>query len=296
MKRILVTGAKGRVGRCVARRLCAESVELRVLRRAPPAPDEVHVGEVVIGDFSNETQMALAFGSMDAVFMYAPDASASDAVFRAARQAGVRQVVLLSSAAVTRVPPGVNPIAERHRIAENAAQAAGMNWTFIRPDSMASNCLQWTRSIREERRVYVPYPGSMRCAVHEDDIALLAVQCLLSERYSARTVEVTGGEVLRIHEQVQCIASHLGTRIECVTVSEQDALHRMQAANQALSLPAARRLLDYLKKSVTVAPRISDEFSQFTGRASRSFGDWVRDNIDHFLPCPGAGTNDKVSG
>jgi uncharacterized protein YbjT (DUF2867 family) len=190
----------------------------------------------------------------------------------------------------------VNPIAERHRAAEKALQATGMDWNFIRPDSMASNCLQWSRTIREEQRVYAPYPDAMRCAVHEDDIALLAVHCLLSERYLARTIEVTGREVLRVRDQVQCIASHLGTPLECVTVSRQEALQRMRAANHAMPLQAAQRLLDYLKKSVTEAPNISDEFTRATGCALRGFSDWVSDNIDHFRSDRGAVTKVKVSG
>lgn len=282
MKKILVTGAGGRVGRHVARRLAGENVALRLLFRSTPAHAALANGEIVMGSYNEPAQMAKAFKSVDAIFMYAPDAQASHAVFHAAREAGVRQVVLVSSASVTKAPPGANPIAERHRIAEAAAQAAGLDWTFIRPDTMASNCLQWAPSIRDERRVYTPYPESMRSAVHEDDIALLAVESLLGAEHIGRAFEVTGAELLRIREQVHCIAAHLGSAVECVPISHEEAVQRMATAETGLSPQAAARVLEYLKKSVTVPPRITDDYARATGRVPRSFSEWVGDNVGCF--------------
>lgn len=282
MRKILVTGAAGRVGRHVVRRLVGENVALRLLLRSPPAQTDGASGEVVVGDYNDAAQMAKACNRVDAVFMYAPNTQASSAVFRALREAGVRQVVLLSSASVSKAPPGANPIAERHRAAETAAQAAQLDWTFIRPDTMASNCLQWAASIRDEGRVYTPYPESMRNPLHEDDIALLAVASLLSGEHSGRAFDVTGSALLRVSDQVDAIATELGRTLECVRISHAQALARMAATSPGLSDQAAARLLDYLQKSVTVAPRITDDFARATGHAPRTFSEWARDNIDQF--------------
>lgn len=216
--------------------------------------------------------------------MYAPQTEASPAVFAAARSANVRQVVLLSSASVVKAPPGQNPIAERHRAAERAMQQAGLACTFIRPDTMASNCLQWAASIRDEGRVCTAYPDALRNPVHEDDLALLAVQSLLSQAHRGGTYYVTGPAVLSIREQVRTIAELCGRAVECVELSEREALAHMQAATPGLTPVAMQRLLDYLRKSVHVPPPISDEFFLATGMAPRNFADWVRDNLQAFAP------------
>lgn len=286
MRKILVTGAAGRVGRQVVRRLAGENVALRLLLRSPPEQAGVASGEVVVGDHNDAEQMAKACNTVDAVFMYAPETQCSRAVFQAMREAGVRQVVLLSSASVIKAPPGANPIAERHRAAEAAAQAAQLDWTFIRPDTMASNCLQWAAAIRDEGRVYAPYPESMRNPLHEDDIALLAVASLLNGEHSGRAFEVTGSALLRVSDQVDAIARELGRTLECVSISHVEALARMAASNPSQSGQAAARLLDYLKKSVAVAPRITDDFARATGLAPRTFSAWVRDNVDRFKSTP----------
>jgi uncharacterized protein YbjT (DUF2867 family) len=283
MKRILVTGASGRVGRHIARRLARENVDLRLGFSSPQGLKTNPEVWSMLGNYNDAGQMAKVFSSIDAAFLYAPEVHASKAVFNAARQAGVRQVVLLSSASVIKAPPGTNPIAERHRAAENAAIEAGLDWTFIRPDTMASNCLQWAAGIRAEGRVYTPYPESMRSAVHEDDIALLAVSSLIGSQYLGRAFYLTGDRLLTIRAQVQIIAEQLGQDVQCVQISPDEALQRM-TANQIQSPQAAARILDYLKKSVTVPPGITDDFEQATGCAPKSFDQWVEDNLDHFRP------------
>jgi uncharacterized protein YbjT (DUF2867 family) len=281
MKRILVTGAAGRVGRSIVRRLARENVDVRLTVSSPQELATMPIDGAMLGNYNDSEQMLKAFSSIDAAFVYAPDVHASEALFNAARRAGVRQVVLLSSASVSKAPPGENPIAERHRAAENAARTAGLDWTFIRPDTLASNCLQWAPGIRAEQRVYTPYPESKRSAVHEDDIAMLAVSSLLGTENVGRVFEITGGHLLSIRDQVNTIAVHLGMPVECVQISHEEAVQRM-TANPAQSPQAAARILDYLKKSVTVPPRITDDFERATGCAPRNFSEWVADHRAEF--------------
>ncbi len=282
MKKILVTGAAGRIGANVVRRLADESVALRLFFRSKPTAPLPSNAEAFVGDYNDPVQMVTMFETVDSVFMYAPQADVSNAVFKAAAAAGVRHVTLLSTAAVSRVPPGVNPIVERHRVAEDAARAAGLRCTLLRPDTMASNCLQWVQTIRAECRVYTAYPESMRNPVHEDDIALLAVESLLGAGLRDCQFEITGPACITIREQVATIAARLGVKLDCVTISTEEALVRMAAPPTGLSPESAGRLLDYQKKSITVAPPIADDFKKATGRAPRPFDAWVEDNISYF--------------
>ena len=286
MGKILVAAAAGKVGLRVAQRLAAQHSPLRLLvRHAPQAPTLAGAtAEVVAGDFDAPGQMAQAFRGIDAAFMYAPQAAASQEVFRAARAAGVRRIVLLSSASVTKAPPGANPIAERHRAAERAVQAAGLEWAFIRPDTMASNCLQWAADIREQGCIYTAHPDSLRNPVHEDDLALLAERALLSGELAGEAFYATGPEVLSIRDQVQTIATLSGREVRCVELTEAQALARMLAANPSMEPAAAQRLLDYLRKSLTVRPPVSADLRSATNVMPRSFADWVHDNLEAFMP------------
>lgn len=282
MQKILVTGAAGRVGRHIARRLSQEkNVALRLTySRATPRAPLPHA-EAMVANYHEPEQMRAAFHAIDAAFVYAPEMQASHAVFNAAREAGVKKIVLLSSASVSKAPAGANPIAERHRAAENAIRSAGLDWTFIRPDTLASNCLQWAANIRAQGRVYTAYPESLRSALHEDDLALLAVASLLGSQHVGSVLEITGSQLLSIREQVETIAAQLGSAVQCVQIAHEEALQRMQA-DTALAPQSAARLLDYQKKSVTTPPRLTDVFEQATGCAPRSFSAWVADNLADF--------------
>ncbi len=283
MRPILVIGAAGRVGRCITHRLAAEHRPVRLLlhrggQASLPGPGQ----EALCGDFNDAACVRRACEGVEVAFAYAPRADASEAVFGAMSDAGVRRVVVLSSSSVTKAPPGANPIAERHRIAEVAVRAAGLQWTFIRPDTMASNCLQWVQDIRREGRVYAPYPDSMRNPVHEDDIARLAVLALVSGTLLGRALYITGPEILSIRQQAHVIADAIGRPLECVQTSAQEALDRMLAADPGMSPDAARRLLEYLRRTQTARPQISTEFETVTGTAPKTFAQWVGDNLEAF--------------
>ena len=107
--KVLVAGAAGRVGLGVARRLALDGADLRLLVHTPTALNLPPDQDVVTANFNDAACMADVFFGVDAAFMYAPDPTSSKAVFRAAKSAGVRKVVLLSSASVFKAPPGANP-------------------------------------------------------------------------------------------------------------------------------------------------------------------------------------------
>src|SRR6266516_6823303 len=100
----VVFGARGNVGRHVAAGLRAAGVPVRATSRNPdPAQPEV-----VAADLDRPETLAAALTGAERVFLYARPLGI-DGFVTAARSAGVRHVVLLSSAAVLSADVEHNP-------------------------------------------------------------------------------------------------------------------------------------------------------------------------------------------
>src|SRR5213078_483309 len=104
------------------------------------------------------------------MFLYALGGT-GPSVAAAAKAAGVRQVVFLSSMAVVTDGARTNAIGRLHAEIEDAVRDAGLRWTFLRPGAFATNALGWAPQIRATGMVRSPHPGAVRTSIHEADIA-----------------------------------------------------------------------------------------------------------------------------
>ncbi len=289
MARLLVTGATGRIGRRVAAHLAREGAELRLLVRDPSQAPPVPGAHCVPGDFGDLAAMAQAFEGVQTAFLYTP-ARPDPRLLRLAADQGVAHVVLLSSASVGKVgADDPNPVAARHRMAEQAVRDAGLRWTFLRPDVLAANCLQWAEAIRTERRVRVPYPESLRNPIHEDDVALATALAMREpERWHGRVLTLTGPACLTLRQQVEAIGQAIGTALECVPISPEEALQAMTSGHPPMPAEVARRLIEYMRKTTVQPPEVTRDFSDAVGRPARPFADWAKDHAGDFLPLQAA--------
>lgn len=281
MPRFLVTGATGRIGRRLAVHLASQPGGLRLLVRDRSRIPVLPYTDCVQGDYDDLNTMAAAFEGVQVAFLYTPAHPYPKLIQLAVKQ-GVQHVVLLSSASVTKVSATDNPVARRHRQAEEAVWDGGLAWTFLRPDTLASNCLSWASSIRTERCVYVPFPESQRNPIHEDDVALVAAHAMVSGQLMGRALFLTGPGCQTIAQQVELIGQAIGTTLTCVQIDTEQAVLAMSTGPSAVPLDVARRLVEYMRKTTTTAPDISPDFELAMGRAPRPFADWVADHIADF--------------
>src|SRR4029453_10114373 len=145
MKRILVTGATGNIGRQVVAQLGATDCRIRALS---PNPKSAHLpddAEVVRGDLAAPETLDECLDGVDAVFLVwlAPFAAVPAALERIAAPAG--RIVLLTSPHRTAHPFFQQPNALRavHAGLERLIESSGMRWTFLRPGAFAINSLAW---------------------------------------------------------------------------------------------------------------------------------------------------------
>src|SRR5277367_522945 len=226
MKRMLVIGATGNVGRQVVSQLIAAQVGVRALTRNPESaslPDQV---EVFCGDLTVPESLDRALEDVDAVFLVwvAPRTAVAPAIARIAKYVG--RVVLLSAPHRTPHPffqqpnPGATLLAEIERTIENS----GMQRTFLRPGMFAGNALRWwAPQIRAGDVVRWPYADAPTAPIDERDIAAVAVRVLCEEGHGGKDYVLTGPESLSQLEQVKIIGDAIGRRLRYEEMSADEA-------------------------------------------------------------------------
>jgi uncharacterized protein YbjT (DUF2867 family) len=272
---ILVTGATGNVGRQVVRQLVEAGQPVRALTRDPDGADLPAGVEVVRGDLTRPESLPVALDGVERAYLF-PVPDAVQGFLELARDAGVRRIVVLSSAAAS----SPNGIGSRHLVVERAVEATDVEWTHVRPGAFAVNALwQWGASIRAEGVVRAPYGDAAVAPIHEADIAAVATTALLHAGHSGQRYELSGPESLTYREQVDVLARAIGRDIEFIELSPEQAREQMirnvpeRVVDALLGLWA-----DAVGRSAPVSPVVE----QVTGRPARTFAQWAADHADQF--------------
>src|SRR5690242_8985194 len=129
---IVVSGATGRLGGRVARRL---GVELRLLVRDPARAPQVPGAEVAVAAYDDRKALRSALRGADTVLMVSaaetPGRVAQHRNFvDAAASAGVRHLVYTSFAGAS--PQATFTLARDHWATEQHIRNSGLEWTFLR--------------------------------------------------------------------------------------------------------------------------------------------------------------------
>ncbi|MEU7608238.1 NAD(P)H-binding protein [Micromonospora sp. NPDC049204] len=272
---ILVTGAGGRIGATVLRQLYEQGRPVRAAGRTQPADLPGGV-EWVDLDLAAPTSAARAVAGVEQIFLYARPEGAEQ-LLKAAADAGLRHIVLLSSLAIDHDADQPGPIALQHLLVERAIEAAGIGATVLRPGAFASNALQWAAQIRAEGRVALPYPGTYSEPVHPDDLAEVAVRAFDDGRAGA-VHRITGPQSLSAREQVRAIAAATNRPIE---VREIDPQRYAQQLSAHVPATFVRSLLDYQRERDGQPGPVYD-VAALLGRPARPFATWAAENAASF--------------
>jgi uncharacterized protein YbjT (DUF2867 family) len=274
----VVFGARGNVGRHVAAGLQAAGERVRVTSRNPATAGFPSQVQVAAADLEEPGTLPAALAGAENVFLYAKPAGIRGFV-EAAQAAGIRHVVLLSSAAVVNADAEHNPIARQHRAVELAIEQSGIDWTFIRPGMFATNIRWWTESIRTANTVRIPYPDAQTAPVHEKDMAALAVPALTEPGHGHQAYAIYGPESLTLRRQVEQIGDAAGREIRLEVISREQA-----QAELGKTMPpiGAEAILRAWEAGNGIPARTSVIVEKITGRPGRTFAQWAADHADDF--------------
>jgi len=282
---VLVTGARGNIGRRVVSRLHAAGHRVRATARdlstltVPEGVATVGLDLNAAEGFEGFEGFEAAVNDVDAVFLYATRGSAA-AFLRAARDAGVRHVVFLSSPAAYEAAEYRGPIGRIHRAAEAAVAESGLDYTILYPSWLATNAHRdWGAAIRAGQPVELPYPAAQCVPVHPDDVAEAAVDLLLNDTYRSRMQILTGPESMRLDEAVATIGDVLGRTIPVREISREDALARREPW---LAAEILESLLDSAAAAVGRPAPITNTVERITGHSARPLREWVAENRAEF--------------
>jgi len=279
---ILVTGATGHVGRVVVERLLGAGETVRALTRRPETARLPEKVEVVAGDLTDVGALpAGLFDGVERMYLFPVPETAADVTARAAA-AGVRRVVTLSALAAEMDGPGGqgdNPLGDRHLAVERAVEAAGVEWTHLRPGPFCVNALAWAPSIRAEGVVRAAYGASEQAPIHEADIAEVAVAALLEDGHAGQAYALSGPESLTQTARVAAIGAALGREIRFVEQTPEEARATMVTQ---MPEPVADMMLGYMASTVGTPAPVFPAVERVLGHPGRTFARWAADHVADF--------------
>ncbi|MBC6459533.1 NAD(P)H-binding protein [Actinomadura sp. HBU206391] len=275
---VVITGATGNVGGNVVAGLLERGVPVRVTSRDPGGAVFPAGVEVARADLTEPESLRAALVGAERVFLY-PRTQDPDALVAVLPEAGVEHVVLLSASSAAEEEDAEDDFNRGGylRGIERRLAASGLTYTFLRPDTFASNASVWRDTIKDSGTVPLPYPDSVQVPIHEKDIADVAVVALTTDRLNNAAPVLTGPERITLREQVAAIGAAIGRELTVVEQTEAEAREFFAPFRPPRFVDG---VLSALRASVGATPEISPEVEKITGDPGRTFARWAVDHAD----------------
>lgn len=271
---ILVTGARGNIGARLILALTNAGQHVRATARDLTAPGLPAGIETVELDLTDPAGAEKALSGVESVFLY-PARGGIDGFLHAAREAGVRYVVLLSSPASFEAHEHDQHIGLIHRAIERSLEDSGLPHTLLYPSWLATNAARdWAPDIRATGTVRLAFPDAQFTPIHLDDVAEVAANLLTRNDQRARIQVLTGPESLRLREIVAILSEELGCGpIPIETLTRQQAL---DARPPWMPGPVLEALLDAEAAAADVTAPVNNAVERITGHPARTFRAWAQ--------------------
>jgi uncharacterized protein YbjT (DUF2867 family) len=228
MKRILVAGATGYLGRFVALELERRGHFVRALARSPGKLDDLRdsLDEIVQAEVTRPESLGHVCDEVDVVFSSIGITKQKDKLtFRdvdyqgnrnlleVAKRAGVEKFVYVS------VFNGPNllhlEIVKAHEDFVDVLKASGIDYAVLRPTGYFSDMTEFLR-MASKGRVYLIGRGDNRVnPIHGADLAVSCADAVTGER---KEIDVGGPEILTYREIAELAFRSLGTRPRITSV------------------------------------------------------------------------------
>ena len=188
----VVLGASGNTGHIVANNLLARQQKVRVVGRnaAHLQPHAAQGAEIFIGDVTDASALTKAFHQADSAYVMIPpnvtsddplayEERVSDAIVAAVKNAGVKNVVALSSIGADK-PKGTGPVIGLHNLEQKLNQIDSANVLHLRAGYFMENTLPQASVIRMAGSMVGPIRPDLKLPmIASRDIGAAAADALL---------------------------------------------------------------------------------------------------------------------
>ena len=271
--RILVTGGTGKTGRRLVAELDRRGVPCTIGCRHPGSDERaVHF------DWARPATWAAALEGIEAAYLVAPTdvgdpAPLMTAFVGAATRSGVRRFVLLSASIVDAGGP-VMGVVHRH------LSESSLEWTVLRPTWFMENFTEASHAdtIRSERCIYSATGDGRVPFISADDIAWGAAVALTAASPRNDDYVLTGTQALSYDTVAEMISAALGEPVRHVHLTFDEQVQRLCDAGLELWHAQTLALTD-LVVAEGAEDRITPGYTELTGRAARSFEDFVASGV-----------------
>lgn len=277
---ILVTGASGHIGRELVPQLLTAGEHVHVLVRDPKKVAHLDERvERVIGDLNKPESLATAMQGVDKVFLVTFETKQDVEVIKAAKQAGVSQIVKLSSLEAT---DHEIQIGKWHFEREEIIRASGLGYTFLRPGMFMTNLAEWWGdSIKAQGAVYFPGGKGKVAPIDPHDVAAVATKVLTEPGHNGQAYELTGDELLSMGEMVQVIGKALGKPLTYQNIPSLGArIFLLKNGMDKKLVNALMEMMAYLRANKGAV--VTETTAQILGYRPRKFEAWCQAHINAF--------------
>ncbi len=220
----VVLGASGNTGHVVAQNLLARGQKVRVVGRnaAHLQPLAAEGAEIFIGDATDASALTKAFYQADSAYVMIPpnhtsndfrafQDRVSDAIAAAVRNAGVKNVVSLSSFGAEK-PSGTGPVVGLHNLEQKLNQIDGANVLHLRAGYFMENTLPQAGAIRMLGTAAGPVSANLKLPmIATRDIGAAAADALVHLAFRGKqTQELQGQRDLDYTEATTIIGKAIG--------------------------------------------------------------------------------------
>ncbi|MFF1292515.1 MULTISPECIES: SDR family oxidoreductase [unclassified Streptomyces] len=273
---LVVTGATGRLGGRVARRLAERDVPQRLLVRSPERAPRLPGATPVRASYDDHEAVVRGLAGAETVLMVSASESADRLAQHrtfvdAAVEAGVRHLVYISFFGAA--PDAVFTLARDHCHTEEHIRATGLAYTFLRDNIYAD----FVPDLAGADGVIRGPAGQGRAAfVSQDDIADAATAILdRPDEHAGAVYDLTGPESLSLAEAAAVLSEVQGRRVTYHPETIEEA-YASRASYGAPQWELDAWVSTYTAIAAGQLEAVSDAVPRLTGHPATSVADVVR--------------------
>jgi uncharacterized protein YbjT (DUF2867 family) len=283
---ILITGASGKTGKTIVKKLAGQGIPIRAMVRTASQVQgmkDLGAAESLVADMKDPLSLSSAFNGVDQVYHICPNMSPDeeaigDLMIRAAQEHGLRQFVYHSV-----LHPAVQAMPhhwQKMRVEEKLIQS-GLVYTILQPAAYMQNVLGYWQRMMEEGVYEIPYSTRSKSSMIDlHDLAEVVLKVMTECNHRFAVYELCSCEQLSAEGIAEIVSQHCGKQIMA------ESLDRVvwEKAMRSKNLP------DYARETLLKMFFYYEQFdfigncNQLTwllGRSPNDFGSFIKNYLLH---------------